>query len=64
MKRISGGRKRQGGRMFGSGKVAKRFEVILKDGNREEVLIGWLSSWLRPKVEAWWRHNVVSYEKT
>lgn len=63
MKKISGGKKWKGGRLFGNGKGSKRFKVELKDKSKEQVLIGWMSSWLRPKVEAWWRSNVVKWER-
>ena len=62
MKKISGGRKFEGGRKFGSG-FGKKFNVVLKDGSKEVVFVGWLSNWLRPKVKAWWKSNVVSWER-
>lgn len=49
------------GRHFG-GKAKQEFIVQLRDGRKEFVAIGWMSSWLRPKVEAWWQANVVSSE--
>lgn len=61
--KISGGYKFKGGRFFGVGNASKRFKVLLKDGSSELILIGFLSSWLRPKVKAWWKSNVVSWEK-
>jgi hypothetical protein len=68
-KKISGGWREGNYRFFGPskgkphGKALHEFNVVLSDGREEIVEIGFLSSYLRPKVEAWWRANVKSWEK-
>ncbi len=67
MKKMQGGIKTMQGRyvkrVFGNiAKHSKKFWVKTKSGQVEVVEIGWMSKWLRPKVVAWWKANVVQYK--
>ena len=62
--KVQGGIRGTNGRHFGSGRPVKVFRAVLKNGRTEFVSIGWLSSYNLPKVRAWWKSNVCSYERT